>query len=153
MGIQSFFGDLKEKVQWQFNKNKAPPLPPPKAQNLGEELRLMVNSPRFEAAYNTAAPFLFACVGAWPGYWAFRAMDYHVHRSHIPLEMYIRQVINSLKTHFHLYEHICIPQTYYQAKAVQLFIIMAGTYTVFRNHKLLTEQSFATSQVNGYKDI
>ncbi|KAH8373971.1 uncharacterized protein LOC110188850 [Drosophila serrata] len=134
MGIQSFFSDLKEKVQGKSNQSKGIPLPSPRAENLGEELRLMVNSPRFEAAYNTAAPFLFASLGAWPGYWAFRAMDYHVHRSHIPLEIYIRQ-------------------TYYQAKAVQLFIIMAGTYTVFKNHKLLTAQNIENSRVNGNKDI
>ncbi|KAH8296735.1 hypothetical protein KR054_010653, partial [Drosophila jambulina] len=127
MGIQSFLSGLKERVQRQSNKEKAPPLPPPQTQNLGEEIRLMVNSPRFESAYNTAAPFLFASLGAWPGYWAFRAMDYHVHRSHIPLEIYIRQ-------------------TYYQAKAVQLFIILAGTYTVFRNHQLLTAQIIDNSQ-------
>ncbi|XP_017022828.1 uncharacterized protein [Drosophila kikkawai] len=129
MGIQNFLSGLFKK---QSNKGIAEPLPAPKAQNLGEEIRLMVNSPRFESAYNTAAPFLFAGLGAWPGYWAFRAMDYHTHRSHIPLEIYIRR-------------------TYYQAKTVQLFIILAGTYTVFRNHKLLTAQNVDNSQPADFK--
>ncbi|KAH8304668.1 hypothetical protein KR059_003241 [Drosophila kikkawai] len=147
MGIQSFVSGLFKK---QSNKGIAEPLPAPTAQNLGEEIRLMVNSPRFESAYKTAAPFLFAGLGAWPGYWAFRAMDYHTHRSHIPLEIYIRRVIvKIINLLINILHYLCIPQTYYQAKTVQLFIILAGTYTVFRNHKLLTAQNIDNSQVKG----
>eukprot|EP00099_Drosophila_melanogaster_P002527 NP_001137874.1 uncharacterized protein Dmel_CG32299, isoform B [Drosophila melanogaster] len=118
MGIQNYYGNLKEKFSTRLKRKEEEPAKaiahPPRMHNLGEEIRLLVHSQSFEKAYSTAAPFLFASLGAWPGYWLFRGMDYHVHRSHIPLPIYIRQ-------------------TYYQAKVVQLFIIMAGTYTVFRN--------------------
>ncbi|EDW50199.1 uncharacterized protein LOC6610483 [Drosophila sechellia] len=118
MGIQNYYGNLKEKFLTRLKpKEEEPAKPrahPPRMHNLGEEISLLVHSQSFEKAYSTAAPFLFASLGAWPGYWLFRGMDYHVHRSHIPLPIYIRQ-------------------TYYQAKVVQLFIILAGTYTVFRN--------------------
>ncbi|XP_033161740.1 uncharacterized protein LOC117142000 [Drosophila mauritiana] len=118
MGIQNYYGNLKEKFLTRLKRKEEEPTKPrahpPRMHNLGEEIRLLVHSQSFEKAYSTAAPFLFASLGAWPGYWLFRGMDYHVHRSHIPLPIYIRQ-------------------TYYQAKVVQLFIILAGTYTVFRN--------------------
>ncbi|EDX08944.1 uncharacterized protein LOC27206260 [Drosophila simulans] len=118
MGIQNYYGNLKEKFLTRLKRKEEEPAKPrahpPRMHNLGEEIRLLVHSQSFEKAYSTAAPFLFASLGAWPGYWLFRGMDYHVHRSHIPLPIYIRQ-------------------TYYQAKVVQLFIILAGTYTVFRN--------------------
>nr|XP_016933336.1 uncharacterized protein LOC108012458 [Drosophila suzukii] len=118
MGIQNYYGNLKEKIL-KITKKEEPTremVSPPQMHNLGEEISQLVHSKSFEDAYNTAAPFLFASLGAWPGYWLFRGMDYHVHRSHIPLPIYIRQ-------------------TYYQAKVVQLFIILAGTYTVFRNNR------------------
>ncbi|XP_017070787.1 uncharacterized protein LOC108107693 [Drosophila eugracilis] len=119
MGIQDYFYGLKEKIQGPAKKtSKEQDNTIPKVHNVGEEIRLMVHSKPFENAYNKAAPFLFASLGAWPGYWLFRGMDYHVHRAHIPLPIYIRQ-------------------TYYQAKMVQLFIILAGTYTVFRNNTRL----------------
>ncbi|XP_043649629.1 uncharacterized protein LOC122617724 [Drosophila teissieri] len=117
MGIQNYYGSLKEKFLRLTGKEepaKAEIAHPPRIHNLGEEIRMLVHSQSFEKAYSTAAPFLFANLGAWPGYWLFRGMDYHVHRSHIPLPIYIRQ-------------------TYYQAKMVQLLIVLAGTYTVFRN--------------------
>ncbi|XP_016964755.1 uncharacterized protein LOC108034382 [Drosophila biarmipes] len=118
MGIQNFYGHLKDKILKTTKKEEAARevASPPQVHNLGEEIRLLVHSKAFENAYSTAAPFLFASLGAWPGYWLFRGMDYHVHRSHVPLPIYIRQ-------------------TYYQAKVVQLFIILAGTYTVFRNNR------------------
>ncbi|XP_017126696.1 uncharacterized protein LOC108145653 [Drosophila elegans] len=123
MGIQSFYNSLKQKIQGSSKMERNEQYEekikkPPQMQNIGEQIQLMLQSKSFESAYNTAAPFLFASLGAWPGYWLFRGMDYHVHRSHIPLPIYIRQ-------------------TYYQAKVVQLFIILAGTYTVFRNNSRL----------------
>ncbi|XP_016990899.1 uncharacterized protein LOC108052884 [Drosophila rhopaloa] len=115
-----YFSSLKQKIQGPFKKEDTSEekVNPPQRNNLGEQIRLMVHSKPFESAYNSAAPFLFASLGAWPGYWLFRGMDYHVHRSHVPLAIYIRQ-------------------TYYQAKVVQLLIILAGTYTVFRNNNRL----------------
>ncbi|XP_017057732.1 uncharacterized protein LOC108099009 [Drosophila ficusphila] len=117
MGIRNYFNTLREKIQGSTRKEEETAkkkINAPKMHNLGEEIRLMVHSKPFESAYSTAAPFLFASLGAWPGYWLFRGMDYHVHRAHVPLAIYIRQ-------------------TYYQAKVIQLLIILAGTYTVFRN--------------------
>lgn len=78
----------------------------------------MVQSRPFESGFTSAAPFLCASLGAWPGYWLFRGMDYHTYRAHIPLPIYIRQ-------------------TYYQAKLVQLCIILAGTFTVLRKNRRL----------------
>lgn len=96
MGIQNYYGNLKEKFSTRLKRKEEEPAKPiahpPRMHNLGEEIRLLVHSQSFEKAYNTAAPFLFASLGAWPGYWLFRGMDYHVHRSHIPLPIYIRQV-------------------------------------------------------------
>nr|XP_017108582.1 uncharacterized protein LOC108133235 [Drosophila bipectinata] len=119
MGLQDFVGSVKEKAQ-KFSKSRpeTSPTPPPPVPNLGEEMRLMVESEPFESGFTASAPFLCASLGAWPGYWLFRALDYHSYRAHIPLPIYIKQ-------------------TYYQAKVVQLFIIMAGTFTVLRKNRRL----------------
>ncbi|KAH8380346.1 hypothetical protein KR009_010142 [Drosophila setifemur] len=119
MGVQSY---VKEKVQrigksqvTSDEKSMKPPGPPP-TPNLGEDVRLLVNSSPFDNTFTTAAPFLCASVGAWSGYWVFRGLDYHSHRAHIPLPIYIRQ-------------------TFYQAKLVQFLIILAGTFTVLRKNR------------------
>ncbi|XP_023167215.1 uncharacterized protein LOC111596971 [Drosophila hydei] len=86
--------------------------------NLGENIQHVVQTPQFEQVLNTASPYLLASMGAWPGYWIYRGFDYHSHRAHIPLPIYIRQ-------------------TFYQAKLLQLIIIMTGILTIVKNQKNL----------------
>ncbi|XP_023032950.1 uncharacterized protein LOC6645057 [Drosophila willistoni] len=84
--------------------------------NLGEDIRQVVQTKEFESALNSASPFLLASLGAWPGYWVYRGMDYHSHRMHVPLQIYIRQ-------------------TFLQAKLLQFAIILAGIFTVVKEQR------------------
>ncbi|BFF99002.1 uncharacterized protein DMAD_07010 [Drosophila madeirensis] len=118
MGLWSYFGSVKS---WTADHIWRPvtPIAPQEAvvpPNLGEDIRQVVNDKGFENAYETAAPFLMAGLGCWPGYWIFRGLDYHTHRAHIPLPIYINQ-------------------TFYQAKILQLLIVLAGTFTVLNSQR------------------
>lgn len=109
MGITNFIESVK---RWTVSKldrreNEDDDQKKPKFPNLGEDIQLVVRTPEFENVMNTASPFLLASLGAWPGYWLYRGIDYHSHRAHVPLPVYIRQ-------------------TFYQAKMLQFVIIMAG---------------------------
>ncbi|XP_017841749.1 uncharacterized protein LOC108599434 isoform X2 [Drosophila busckii] len=59
--------------------------------NLGEDVHQVLQTPEFEHVLNSVSPFLLASLGAWPGYWLYRGFDYHAHRAHVPLPIYIRQ--------------------------------------------------------------
>ncbi|XP_001354053.2 uncharacterized protein [Drosophila pseudoobscura] len=113
MGLWSYLGRVN-----QIWRPVAPPAPetPEATPNLGEKIREVVNDKAFENAYDSAAPFVMASLGSWPGYWLYRGLDYHTHRAHIPLRIYINQ-------------------TFYQAKILQFVIILAGTFTVITNQR------------------
>lgn len=105
--------------------------------NLGEDINQVVHNPEFERVLNSTSPYLLASLGAWPGYWIYRGLDYHSHRSFVPLPMYIRQVSdkpppphNSLPIIF----YIIFLQTFYQAKLLQMVIIMAGIIQFMKGH-------------------
>lgn len=98
MGLQDVLSRIKDKTRSSSAKpnSDTPPSKPraspaPATPNLGEEIRQTVQSRPFENGFMSAAPFLCASLGAWPGYWLFRGMDYHTYRAHIPLPIYIRQ--------------------------------------------------------------
>ncbi|TDG53258.1 hypothetical protein AWZ03_000073 [Drosophila navojoa] len=122
MGITNFIEQMKN---WTVSRvYGVPPKSDENAQknkrfpNLGENIQRVVQTPQFEQVLNAASPFLLASMGAWPGYWIYRGFDYHSHRAHIPLPIYIRQ-------------------TFYQAKLLQLIIIMTGILTIVKNQKNL----------------
>lgn len=96
MGVTDFIESVKRWTAGQLdrtdkddgqNGQKAKKFP-----NLGEDIQLVVRTPEFESVMNSASPFLLASLGAWPGYWLYRGFDYHSHRAHVPLPVYIRQV-------------------------------------------------------------
>jgi len=106
MGVTDFIESVKrwtagqldrtDKVEEHEIKKKFP--------NLGEDIQLVVRTPEFENVMNSASPFLLASLGAWPGYWLYRGFDYHSHRAHVPLPVYIRQVSNL--PYFHLFTFV-----------------------------------------------
>ncbi|XP_062132878.1 uncharacterized protein LOC133843378 isoform X2 [Drosophila sulfurigaster albostrigata] len=110
MGVTDFIESVK---RWTVNqldrksKQEEELKPVRQIPNLGEDIQMVVQTPEFENVMNSVSPFLLASLGAWPGYWLYRGFDYHSHRAYVPLPVYIRQ-------------------TFYQAKMLQFFIIMAG---------------------------
>ncbi|KAL7733621.1 hypothetical protein ACLKA6_005075 [Drosophila palustris] len=108
MGVTDFIESVKRWTAGQLDRSKEEDQKKPrKFPNLGEDIQLVVRTPEFESVMNSASPFLLASLGAWPGYWLYRGFDYHSHRAHVPLPVYIRQ-------------------TFYQAKMLQFVIIVAG---------------------------
>lgn len=103
--------------------------------NLGEDINQVVHNPEFERVLNSTSPYLLASLGAWPGYWIYRGLDYHSHRAFVPLPMYIRQVSDQ---HYsppnYLLYNLLVYQTFYQAKLLQMVIIMAGIIHFMKGH-------------------
>ncbi|EDW57103.1 uncharacterized protein LOC115768089 [Drosophila novamexicana] len=119
MGITNFFESVKNwtvaRVQGTLSSKDDEREDVRRFPNLGEDIQQVVHTPEFEQVLDAASPFLLASMGAWPGYWLYRGFDYHSHRAHVPLPVYIRQ-------------------TFYQAKLLQLLIIMTGIISMVKNH-------------------
>lgn len=106
MGVTDFIEGVKRWTVGQLDRNKDEDQKKPrKLPNLGEDIQLVVRTPEFESVMNSASPFLLASLGAWPGYWLYRGFDYHSHRAHVPLPVYIRQVsiFTQFKSHLNLF--------------------------------------------------
>ncbi|EDV95535.1 uncharacterized protein LOC6557665 [Drosophila grimshawi] len=125
MGIPNFFENLKNWAGHVVSGTETPQQRHQQQQlneqqrrfpNLGEDISHVVQTPEFGQVLDAASPFLLASLGAWPGYWLYRGIDYYSHRAHVPLPTYIRQ-------------------TFYQAKVLQFVIIMSGIITIINRHR------------------
>ncbi|XP_030386016.1 uncharacterized protein LOC115632878 isoform X3 [Scaptodrosophila lebanonensis] len=116
MGVTDAFETVKQWTMSAFGRHPpAKQISEPTVPNLGEDIRLMVQTREFGKTLDAVSPYLLASLGVWPGYWLYRGLDYHSHRAHIPLPMYIRQ-------------------TFFQAKLLQLAIILTGIFSIVRDH-------------------
>ncbi|KAM7355573.1 uncharacterized protein ACRADG_001601 isoform 2-T2 [Cochliomyia hominivorax] len=86
----------------------------PKKPNIGEDVRLLVQSSEFENHVKSISPFLITGIIAWPSYWLYRGLEWHHIRGQEPLNVYIRK-------------------TYYRAKMLEFCILLTGILMAIRS--------------------
>ncbi|XP_065362416.1 uncharacterized protein LOC135955919 isoform X2 [Calliphora vicina] len=113
MVILNVFQDIYNYV---FVKNVS------KKPNLGEDLRLVMQSSEFEKQLSASSPFLITGLIAWPSYWLYRGVEWHRVRNIEPLPLYIRK-------------------TFYRAKVLEFCILLTGILMAIRStHKAFSNQ-------------
>ncbi|XP_037816278.1 uncharacterized protein LOC119606767 [Lucilia sericata] len=117
MAILSIFQDVYNHIyNYVFTKNVH------KKPNLGEDLRLVMQSSEFEKQLRSSSPFLITGLIAWPSYWLYRGLEWHSVRDVETLPSYIRK-------------------TFYRAKILEFCILLTGILMTIRSsHKALTRQ-------------